>query len=266
MAPTRARRNTTVRVADVEPFASGVIEAATWGALVDKLRGFATAANGTEMVPGLVQPVPRLRNRDAAVLVQSWNEIAWSVPYAEAPPSLFGWPSLWAQYQALAYGWDPDDGTLDISPTHGDEWYPDDVAADLWGALRLMAEDGDTRGLQAMVSAPDGRTYLPDPGAPRIEMAPVDITDEIAHTSLVHYLDEDMGAKWKIPLPACKGPDGKPGWPRRDKSGKWTCEPVTVDDPVTHVKNKALSFATLALIVGALWLLSDDGPRRKRRT
>lgn len=262
---TRARRNTAVRVADIAPvFATGVITAPTWSEVIEKLRARAVSANGTEMLPGITMPVPRLRNRDAAVLVQSWGEIPWSVEYDEAPPTRFGWHSLWPQYQALAYGWDPSDNTLDISPAHGDEWYPDDIAADLWGALRLMAEDADARGIRPLAVDPARPTHFSTTltAEPLVEMASVAVTDNIAHGSLPGMLRDDMAVAWKIPLPACKGPDGKPGKPRRDKNGKWKCDPVTIDDPVTIIKNEAMSVVTFALMVGALWLLSS--PRRGR--
>jgi hypothetical protein len=215
-----------------------MITASTWGAVFSsawdralKRNGFETGSEGTI--------APRVTNAEAVQMIRAWRI---AVGGARFP--------LWYQFAAVAYGWDPpDNDTLDAQDP--DAWYPTDVNVALWVELhRVSLASDDIAPVRLDVDDLGGYT---DPGFM------LSIRDALA--------GDGASAQFKIPLPACKDPKtGKPvGRPHRDpKTGKWRCDPVTIDDPITYIGK---SFASTLLILGLVWFLaSDNKPRRRRRT
>lgn len=158
---------------------------------------------------------------------------------------------LWYQYAAAAYGWAPPGVVLDASPARGAALFDPELTRSFWVELdnvQMHAADNDD------LDAAPGPNAVP---SPRLDLD-ASFTNPVIMGEVGAALGED-GAKtlWKIPLPACKDPKtGKPvGRPHRAPDGKWTCDPVLIDDPITAVANSVMP---LVLVVGALWLLTRD--------
>jgi hypothetical protein len=184
---------------------------------------------------------------------------------------------LWYQFAAVAYGWETDNDTLNVSDAQRDKLYPSDMMLELWLALfKLTGDLDDERILEPNLSM-DG-----------------EFSDPVFQGEVRAALIAD-GAKAtitaKVPLPACKDRDGKPGKPRAScpagselrsgpngvpvcvdtTTGKRTvptyeCDPVVIDDPITGIgKMLGTPIVQGVLILGALWLVLRPEPRRYRR-
>lgn len=194
-------------------------------------RGFADDSDGVRS--------PVWTNREAAAIVASLREVAARVG---------GFP-LWYQFAAAAFGWDPDTDKLDRSKAQGDRWYPQDAATQLAAEIKRiagrMSDDRQQPRAEARLTLDDA--MFDDAG----------FAAEVASS-----LSQDGAkAEFKIPLPACKDPKtGKPRFPAPDKDGKWKCDPVIVDDPITAVGKDLLP---VALVLFAIWAYGQT--RGKRR-
>ncbi len=217
-----------------------VITATKWVSVYDS--AWQAAMKAGTVIGESSAVVPKLTNADAVRLIRGWSD--------EASRTLF---PLWYQFAAVAYGWDPANDTtnaLDASAARGTELYPVEATVMLWTELHRIAEllDNDRKETPRLYT--DG-TFA-DPF----------YADEV-RTALA---GDGATVQFKIPLPACKDPKtGKPvGRPHKGKDGKWTCDPVLIDDPITALMK---SLMPLALVVGAVWLLTrkSNQPRRRRR-
>lgn len=216
------------------------VNAATKAA-ASKRHGIGKADNGYVEVA-----VPRVSSEDVVALLMAW---AAAVPASRMTPR---WRLLWYQLGAYAYAWNPTTGAMTSTPAQGARILPDDVAVDLWVMLDELAVALDAEGEPNPRLAMDGR-----------------FDDVVFRGEVMRALDGDgASVNFQIPLPACKHPKtGKPSYPRKDpKTGRWTCDPVTVDDPITVVKKKADNLVSLVLLIVGAWVLFDNQPRRHRRS
>lgn len=184
---------------------------------------------------------PKLTSREAVQLVRAFSSARGRASFP-----------LWYQFAAVAFAWNPSTDTLDTSTARGAKQYPAEATAELWRALHTLADEAD---------AEQGH------GAPSLYFDVDPWGDPLFAGDVRRALQGDgADAQFKIPLPACKDPKtGKPiGKPTRDPvTGKWKCEPVAVDDPVTHAGNQVVTLVLLGL---AAWALFGNPPRRRRRS
>ena len=160
---------------------------------------------------------------------------------------------LWYQFAAVAYGWDPtvDSARLDNSQEQADRDYDADAAVALQLELQRITSDLDESGGKLTPELRlDGKAF--DRPGVQSEVRAALRADGISPT-------------FKVPLPACKDPrTGKPGIPRRNpKTGKWECEVVTIDDPVTAIGKSAGRWILPALLLYAAWKSTRHDRRRK---
>jgi len=221
-----------------------VLTASTWGNLwgaawerAKQARGVATADDGT------VAPV--MTNREALALIAALRVVAAMTSE--------GFP-LWYQFAAVAYGWNPTTDTFDVSQKQADRLYPADDATELQLAMQRL-----TTALDRERSDVDARLELDDNG----------FFDILVQGDVRRALLEDGATvAFKIPVPSCKDPKtGRPtGKPQRDpKTGKWTCEPVLVDDPVTAVGKPLTRLIVFAGVVAGIVLITRSARRRRAR-
>jgi len=207
----------------------------------------------------------RLTNGEVITVV-----MAWMPPTAGIRAQAF---PLWDQFAAAAYGWNPATGKLDTSTKNRDALYPSALASALWTQLQDASRELDDA---------DHRYRLDDPhrGKPRLDFD--GRWDDIVFQNTVKMTANQDGsitdtqsahAAFKIPIPACTGPDGKPQLPKCKRVMKrwpylceeWEkCSPVVVDDPITKVGKDIGTLGKLALLVGAFYLLFDNKPKRRR--
>lgn len=241
--------------------------ATTWANAYDRLwrsakiaRGCVTAQSGwtgkpSEAPPGAVIagcPAPRLTNAEAVRLIRAYK--------AAIVGTSASW-SLWYQFAAIAYGWDPPEvDELDASSVRADASYVPDVCVALWMALFDLTKQLDRGGSPAQLTLDgdfaeaswlaDVRGHLRGDGAEATFKIPTP------------FCRDKKTGKNRTPYPPCDTKDpltGRP-WLKCDSPGD--CEPVMVDDPLTTLLNKLLPYALMA---GALWLMTRDKPRRVRR-
>jgi hypothetical protein len=211
------------------------LTASTWESVI--AQASQRAANRRGYVAGA--KVARLSNAEALQLVRA---ASISLGRARMP--------LWYQFAAVAFGWDPATDTLDTSAAQGAKLYPPDATVELWSALGDAAEAA-----QADPDAARPSLYFDDAWTDPLYAADVRVALQ----------GDGATAAFKIPLPACKDPKtGKPtGKPYKDpKTGKWRCDPVVVDDPVTFAGKQ---FGTVALLLLGAWLVFGKKPRRRNR-
>lgn len=240
------------------PFYSG----STWDAVFRALWDFVQGKRGKYVAkhpgPNGPQVAPRLTNGEVITVI-----MAWMPPLVAAGARMASFP-LWDQFAAAAYNWNPTTGRLDTSTANRDDWYPDILLAELWSSLYKVALDlNDTQ------------------QTPRIDMD--GRWDDIVFQSTVKSAVSqdapittaaDASAAFNIPIPGCKGPDGKltpPKCKRQMKRYPYLCEEyekcdgVSVKDPITVVRDKASNMFSLALLVGVFWLMFNNEPSRPRR-
>ena len=97
-----------------------LITASTWETAWASCHEAAAKANGS------ATGTPSLTNGDAIQLVMGWPKFP-----------------LWAQYAAVAYGWSPKVGIMDITQAQQAKSYPSQIGKELWQALRSLASDLD---------------------------------------------------------------------------------------------------------------------------
>jgi hypothetical protein len=234
----------------------------SWHSLYRQMVGMAMdrASSIRQRVPGYSEAGPPLSNAEAVALIREWHLVA-NTPQA-----------AWAHLAAVAYGWNGEpSGSLRRDEAQARAPYPTDSAPDLWQWVSDIADDLDR-----------------DPSQPsaRISVDRDTFTDAVFQAQVITDLKQDgIDAAFKIPLPACKDKKtGKSRVPRIpcDKNGKGPrdpmtgaelpcdkpgdCTPVIVDDPITKVGNDLGTLATIALLIGASWLLFDNQPKRRRRS
>jgi hypothetical protein len=164
---------------------------------------------------------------------------------------------LWYQYAAAAYGWDPKGDQLVTSTKQRDAFYPDVLLVEFWKSLTALAGDLDN------AREPNPRLDLDG------EFSDVVFQGEVRAA----LRDDGATAAFKIPVPACKRPDGTIGTARCKRAMKrwpylceeWeACAPVLVDDPITVVKKKRDSTLLLMALVIAAFVVFDNKPRHRR--
>jgi hypothetical protein len=218
-----------------------------------------------EAPPGAVvigMTAPRITNGEAVQLITAFHSAARDAF------------ALWAQYAAVAYGWDPpDNDELDASVGRAARAYAADLTVALWLELRRLTQLLDARMLSGQSANDDG--------------ARLDLGGQFSDPAFVasvreHLQSDGADALFKIPTPFCTDKrTGERRWPRPPcgKDGKLRdpftgadiacdkpgdCDALLLDDPITAVVKSLLP---LALVVGALWLITrpTDKPRRSRR-
>lgn len=223
-----------------------------WRALADATWNDAMAVNGKGKAgytdaKGTLYPdtlYPKLTNGQAVTLIMAWMQ-------AVGPSVDVSW-SLWYQLAAVAYGWSPESDRLITTTRQRDAWYPGALAVELWMQTQALAEM-----LDKGQTFPEGVSLALDG----------DFADPTFQGQVASALRQDgASVAWKIPLPACKDPKtGKPtGRPHKDKNGKWTCDPVVVDDPITRAKQSVNGFLVVLAVV-AIIAWNDNSSRRKRQ-
>lgn len=189
---------------------------------------------------------PKWTNREAVAVIAALRDIARSLPD--------GFP-LWYQLAAAAYDWEPATykDHLMVSAEQADAIYPAEAAVLLNRELvRITNALDQTRGAR-----PDPRMQLDDV-----------FDDNQMMSDVMQALHEDGSrALFKIPLPACKGADGKPAAPVWDRSERrWKCPGgvITIDDPITALLK---SLVKPAIVIGLVYVLATGGAvaLRKRR-
>jgi len=245
-----------------------LITGSTWDTVFDAVWDRALKQDGASKnhrtADGTI--APRLTNGEVITLVMAWL----------AATSKARFP-LWYQYAAAAYGWSPDNDVLDTTARQRDAWYPDELLVELWSTLMGLTSTLD----EERVSSPrlDMDGTFDDPV----------FQGEVRAALLQDGADAIIAAK--VPLPACKGKDGKPTKPRavcpvgselrtgpggvpvcvdtatgKRTAPKWECDPVTIDDPITGIgKMLGQPFIQGLLILGAIWVALEPQPRRYRR-
>lgn len=227
-----------------------------WEACWDTAYATARTVNGSGKAP-YVDPrgrsytdqlYPRITNGQAVTLIMGWM-------MAAGPRAVNSTFALWYQLAAVAYGWTPERDKLDTSAKRRDAWYPGEVAIELWMQSSALASQ-----LDIAAGGKDAGAILALDGS---------FDDPTFQAQVAAALrDDGASATWLIPLPACKDPKtGKPtGRPHRDKNGKWTCDPVVIDDPITRAKKSVNGLLVLMLVVGiVVWASDNNEPRRSRR-
>lgn len=184
-------------------------------------------------------------NREALAVVQALRGVA--------KRTRSGWP-WWYQYAAAAYGWEPGTDALDESAARADADYEEGAAEVLLDEARRMAAELDASGVL------DARLDLADVWGDKDGQA-------LIQRALA---DDGVKATWKVPLPACKGRDGRPAVPRIDpKTGKLTCPGggvIRIDDPITAIlKSLAKVAIPVALILVAVGAFESSRRQRRRR-
>ena len=220
--------------------------ASSWHTLFAALHDFvAKRRNGT-----------RLTNGEVITVV-----MAWMPPTAGIRAQAF---PLWDQYAAAAYGWDPTTDKLDTATKNRDALYPVALNAALWTQMQAAADELDSS------TRPSPRLDFDGQWSDVVFQNTVKM---LAKQDGVITDTQSAHVAFKIPIPACKGPDGKPQLPRCKRVMKrwpylceeWEkCSPVVVDDPITKIGNDIGTLGKLALLVGAFYLLFDNKPKRRR--
>jgi hypothetical protein len=201
--------------------------------------------------------VPRVTNGEMITILAAFQPPLYGIRQAAFP--------LWDQLAAAAYGWNPSTGKLNTSDAFRDALVPDVLLTAFWMNLEMACSALEATQQRARIDF-DGRW------------------DDIVFQNIVKHAVENDGtitnaqtahAAFGIPLPACKGPDGKPRAPKCKRGMKrwpylceeWEkCEPLIVKDPITVVRDKAANGFQMLLLIGAIWFVLDNRkPRRRAR-
>ena len=245
------------------------LAASTWRVAFTGLWARAEKAHGTtrsrggwrgspsDAPPGVLiagTPAPRITNGEAVQLVRAFRVAAGSAF------------SLWYQYAAVAYGWDPpSNDSLDASSPQADRAYQSDITVALWMELYRLAKQLDVDGVEAALALEN------------------DFSDAVFIASVRDNLAGDgADAQFKLPTGTCTDKrTGRQRWPKApcDDNGEFRdpftgarlacdkpgdCTPTMVDDPITAGLK---SLFPVALVVVAIWFFSKPSrqPRRSRR-
>jgi hypothetical protein len=243
------------------------LTASKWSTAYEALRKRALKSNGVATAtggwrnpqtapPGAVvvgMTAPGLTNAQAIQLIRA---------YHSAARAAF---SLWAQYAALAYGWDPPDGdTLDATVRRGGLSYGADACVALWLELYRLTRELDAGESDVRLTLDDGfsdadfvadvRRELQQDGADAYFRIPIGTcTDKLTGRQRFPLPPCDARGEFRDPYTGVKVRCDKPG----------DCEPTLVDDPVTYIANKLVP---IALVLGALWLITRPTRRQPRRS
>lgn len=173
-----------------------------------------------------------MTNAEAVAFIREWRDVSNS-------------SRLWAQFAAVAYGWEPDSDTLNRSQKQAERAYRMTPEVFAWA--------------QSIARELDERADVP----PRISVNKDTFRDPTFYGAVREQLQQDGArANFKIPLPTCRDKKtGKLRFPRPNDDAT-TCEPTLVDDPVTGLANE---FTMLLLVVGAVWLLTAKQPHKRHR-
>lgn len=182
-----------------------------------------------------------LDGRDA-VMVPRWSN-ADAVSVIDAVTRALGKWDLAYQYAAPAYGWDPARDYLVSSQQQAEADYPVDLVALLIEAARALLVPRDK--------------YIQSGAALTFDPMAWDAWLERVQRGL---RDDGAEATFKVPVPACKG---KSPFPRRDKNGKWKCDPILVDDPITAIGSSAAKLGAVVLVALIAYEFVSR-PRRRR--
>lgn len=235
------------------------ISASRWDTVVSALREHALKKRGKHRAkyPSGPVEVPRLTNGEVITILTALQPPLYGIR-AQAFP-------LWDQLAAAAFGWNPKTGKLDTSARNRDAWFPDVLLVELWRGLAAAAVVLDGTSMTPRVDF-DGR--WDDVVFQSIIKQAVEQDSPITDTESAH-------AWFKIPLPACKGKDGKLHAPKcKSVMKRWPylceevekCAPVIVKDPITVVRDKATNGFQMLLLIGAIWIVLDNRkPRRRAR-
>lgn len=170
---------------------------------------------------------PKMTNREALALIQAVRSAAPMAVSTTAGPRE-AW-SLWYQFAAAAYGWDPNTDQLDTTVAQRDSIYDPDMGALLFQQIDDVAHELDARaGLD-----------------PRLELDAGAFDDPIMQSDVVRALRAD-GARAEVITGFRGGSSEKQSIPmcRDKKTGKARVPRVKCDpnDPERAKRNKRLVF------------------------
>lgn len=153
-------------------------------------------------------------NAEVVAVVSAWHDVT------AAELSRAAWPQWW-EHLLVAAGWEPPD-TVRLTADQASRAYPQEATEILREDLALAASIMDRERL-----ADQKMTIVDIRNRPDILMALAKEAEALLR----------VAPAFRIPLPACKDPkSGKLGPPKKDpKTGKWACDVVTVEDPVSRV-------------------------------
>jgi len=215
-------------------------------------RGKPSDAPPGALIAGTV--APRITNGEAVQLVRA---------YRLAAGSAF---SLWYQYAAVAYGWDPpSNDNLDATANQADRAYQPDITVALWMELYRLSKQLDVDGVPANLA----------------------LANDFSDANFVSFVREQLrsdgaDAHFKIPTGTCTDQKtGRQRWPKApcDDNGEFRdpftgaklacdkpgdCTLTMVDDPLTALVKQLFP---VALVVAAIWIFSKPSRqlRRQRR-
>ncbi len=230
------------------------VTASRWSLLVDNLMLRVMAKRGPNIAPGASEAKgdPPLTNGDVIKLTMAWLA---AIPRARVRQAF----PLWHQFAAVAYGWDPKSNRFTTTATQRAARYPDVLTSELWGAMFRAAGDLDDNGVANARIDLDG-----------------DFADPVFQGEVKSALRDDgvVDVQFGIPLPVCRGKDGKPEAPKcKRRMQRWPflceewekCAPVIITDPITDIKKKSDKALLLVALIVAAWAMFDNrrGSRRK---
>lgn len=180
---------------------------------------------------------------------------------AAVPSPRATWFPFWDQFAAVAYKYSPPSTKLDATPLQAERAFPDALVVEFWSELFQILKRLDESGVSNPRLDFDGR-----------------FSDRVFQGEVIAALRADnVDAQFKIPV-ACRNPDGttrspllpkckkrSPQWPYLCMEYEKCDDPVTIDDPITAIKNRADRFAHLVMLALFFWAVLDNKPRPSRR-
>lgn len=232
------------------------VAASTWGTLVAQLWDMVQRKRGKHSArypsaEGVTLTLaPRLTNADVVRFTMAWLAALTRTRARELFP-------LWHQFAAAAYGWNPATNAWSPSAKRAAALFPDVLLVEFWKALMALASDLD---------------------AERVANPRLDLDGEYADVAFQGEVKGELqgdgaSASFKIPVPACKRPDGTTGAPRCKRYMKtWPylceeyekCTPVVIKDPITDIHDKSQKALLLVALIVVAWWAYDSKPRRRR--
>jgi hypothetical protein len=206
-----------------------------------RLRRTVTGTTWANVFGALWEQTPRGVDVSEGASVPKWTcreavAVCWALKRTGSMPG-------WYQYAAVAYDWNPDTGNIDQSDRQADSQYPAYAEILLRGEVK-----------RAQVALEQSK-----PKDPSLDVEDVYDLPDVQSEMLMGLKSE---SQFKIPLPACKGKNGKPTMPIY-KDGKLQCPGglVTIDDPITASSKSLLRLAVLigAGYLGYKWLSRGRG-------